>query len=701
MSSKPVKIALAGNPNSGKTTLFNSLTGLNQKIGNFPGVTVDKKTGKCILPNGREAILTDLPGTYSLYPKSIDESVTHKVLCNPADSDFPDIIVVVADGSNLKRNLLLATQIIDLKIPCILVLNMMDLVLKQKKQINIECLSQKLGIKVISMNARESKGILDLKTAVQEPLEKPAFSIYDIQLSSPDFSSDINALFKNSTNSAYSNYQLACNFKLSEEKEHESDIKTIAEIIHKHSFNEKQHQNDETLIRYKFISDLLFNCSSSEHLVEQNNFTSKADKILTHKIGGFLIFVGIMFLIFQTIFNLSVYPMQFIEWSFIQLSISVSSLMPPGILNSLIVDGVIAGLSGIMIFIPQIAFLFAFIGIMEDTGYMARVSFIMDRLMRKFGLNGKSVIPLLSGTACAIPAIMATRTIGNWKERMITIMVVPLISCSARIPVYTLLISLVIPSSKLLGIFNLQGIALLILYLIGFAGAIAAAFVFKLILKSKERSIFIMEMPVYRAPRWSSIGLTIFEKTKTFVFEAGKVIIAISIILWGLSSYGPSDDFAKIEQKYKKNPNATEVEEKMASDKLEASYAGRFGKAIEPAIKPLGFDWKIGIALITSFAAREVFVGTMATIYSVGDPDNTSSIRKKMSADTNTITGKKTYSRATGISLMVFFAFALQCMSTLAVTLRETKHWKWPLYQFLFMGAMAYVASFIVFNLFK
>ena len=645
VSTKSIKVALAGNPNSGKTTLFNSLTGLNQKIGNFPGVTVDKKTGKCELANGKEALIIDLPGTYSLYPKTIDESITHNILCDSTSKDYPDAVVIVVDASNLKRNLLLATQIIDLKIPCLLVLNMMDLVLKQKRKIDIEKLAEKLGIKVIPMNARENSGISQFKKILAEPFLKPAASIY--------------------------------------------------------SSNIKEQQAEETIFRYKFLTEILQHCVSFEKPGTENNFTSRADKILTHRVWGFLIFSIILFLIFQSIYNLSAYPMEFIEWVFIKASVFLSAILPEGLLSRLIIDGIIAGLSGILIFIPQIAFLFAFIGILEDTGYMARVSFIMDRLLRKFGLNGKSVIPLLSGTACAIPAIMSTRTIDNWKERMITIMVTPLVSCSARIPVFSLLIALSVPQITLAGIFNLQGIALMALYVTGFIAALGTAFLFKILLKTEERSTFIMEMPVYRSPRWSSIGLTIYEKTKTFVFEAGKIIIAVSIILWVLSSFGPGDSFEKIDRKFAGIPGLTGVEEKIAAEKLKASYVGRIGKIIEPVIEPLGFDWKIGIALITSFAAREVFVGTMATIYSVGDPDNYFSVREKMAADTNETSGEKTYSKATGFSLMIFFAFALQCMSTVAVTFRETKHWKWPLLQFFYMGVLAYSSSFIVYNLFK
>jgi ferrous iron transport protein B len=682
--------ALIGNPNCGKTTLFNALTGLNQRVGNFPGVTVDKKTGKSKLKTGKTVNVIDLPGTYSLYPKSPDESVTKRVLCNAADADHPYAAIIVADASNLKRNLLLATQVIDLGIPSILVLNMMDLAAKQNLKIDLDLLSREMGIPVLAMNAREDKGLEELKELLGGELEKPKKKFFSGETLTPGLIEDLNSDFFEGE-SLYSKLQMACDPAFCKG----SGKKNLPE---KHAVSTNKIQSDEAILRYRLITELLRKTVTKIPAEPKDDFSAKADKILTHKIYGFLIFMAIMFLIFQAIYNLSSYPMEFIEWMFVQLSVFSSNVLPEGILTDLFIEGILSGLSGILVFVPQIAFLFAFIAVMEDTGYMSRVSFIMDKLMRKIGLNGKSVIPMLSGTACAVPAIMSTRTIGNWKERLITIMIIPLISCSARIPVYTLLIAMVVPGEYWMGIFNWQGMSLMLLYIIGFVAAIGSAMILKKILKTQERSHFITEMPVYRTPRWSSVGLTILEKVKTFAYEAGRVIIVISIILWFLSSFGPGNQFEKIEQKYAEE-TSEEAQTLIAAEKLEASYAGRFGKAIEPAIKPLGFDWKIGIALITSFAAREVFVGTMATIYSVGDPDNTLSIREKMAAEVDSVTGEKRYTAASGISLMVFFAFAMQCMSTLAVTYRETKHWKYPIAQFFFMGLMAYISSFIVFNL--
>lgn len=395
-----------------------------------------------------------------------------------------------------------------------------------------------------------------------------------------------------------------------------------------------------------------------------------------------------------------------IEFFFVRLSEMGKTTLPPGELSSLLINGILAGLSGVVVFIPQIALLFAFIAILEDTGYMARVSFIMDRLMRPLGLNGRSVIPLMSGMACAVPAIMGTRTISNWKERMITIMVTPLMSCSARLPVYTLLISLVIPSTHNYGFFNMQGLVLMAMYLIGFLAALSAALVMKTLLKSREKSHFIMEMPLYHIPKFSTIGLTIYQKVRMFLFDAGKVIIAISVILWFMASHAPPGKIPAIEAAYQnadsvKKYTPAQIESISTAAKLKVSYAGMAGKWIEPVIKPLGFDWKIGIALITSFAAREAFVGTMATLYSADSKDNTQSIREKMANAVNRETGKPEYTAAVGFSLMLFYAFAMQCMSTLAVVYRETKSIKWPIIQFLYMGAMAYLASLIIYTLAK
>jgi ferrous iron transport protein B len=694
---KDLKIALAGNPNCGKTTLFNLLTGLNQKIGNYPGVTVDKKLGKCSLAQGKSAIIIDLPGTYSLYPASLDESVTHKILCDVANFDHPDIVVIIADSTNLKRNLLFATQVIDLAIPCVLVLNMIDLAEKNNLQIDEQKLSGALGILVVSIDARNNKGIDKLKKVLSEAIPAPTKTIFNPAASNPELSKDIDDYLKNHARSSYGRYQVACNYETCKGKSPE--LVKVSDILKKYDIDGKDSQNNETLLRYRFINALVRESVTTSQDQVTENFTASADKILTHKIYGFAIFLGLLFLIFQTIFNLSTYPMEVIEIGFASISKFLVQLLPAGWFTDLLTEGVLAGLSGIMVFIPQIAFLFAFIAILEDTGYMSRVSFIMDKMMRGLGLNGKSVIALLSGAACAVPSIMATRTIGNTKERLITILVVPLISCSARIPVYSLLIAMVFPVKNILGFFNLQGIALMGMYLIGFAAAIVAALLFKMFIKTSERSTFIMEMPVYRMPRWSSIGLTIYEKVKTFVVEAGKVIIVISIILWALSSFGPSASFENIEKKYATSQEMDlEMETQMASEKLEASYAGIFGKTIEPAIRPLGFDWKIGIALLTSFAAREVFVGTMATIYSVGDPDNTASLKEKMLSEKNPDTGKAVYSFATGLSLLIFFAFAMQCMSTLAVTYRETKSIKWPIIQLVYMSSLAYVSAFILYQ---
>lgn len=719
---KKIKIALVGNPNSGKSSVFNILTGLNQKIANFPGITVEKKTGFCILAhssNGEkiDADIIDLPGTYSLYPKSLDERVPFQVLCDTQDLSHPDLVVFIADASNLKRSLFLCSQIIDLKIPTVLALNMMDIVKAKGMEINIQQLTEQLGIPILPINALKKEGIDELKNAVVElceneelenrrvgESEKNFINIYPLAPQVIDAIKEITGVSSN-----YSAFQLANNFEIIKYLRFEQGKKEqIKEVIQRFGFDVKKLQVQETLERYKIITDII-NQSVKQVATEtkKQHFKEKLDKILTHKVWGYFFFLLILFLVFQAIFSWSSYPMGWIQDLFSWTSEWIKNTLPKGVLNDLIVNGILAGLSGIVVFVPQIAFLFAFIAILEDSGYMARVSFIMDRLMRPFGLNGKSVIPLISGVACAVPAIMSTRTIQNWKERIITIMITPLISCSARIPVYTLLISMVVPSKFVLGIFNLQGLVMMMLYLIGVLSALMAAFVMKFIIKAKERSFFIMEMPIYRMPRWSNVGLTMLEKVKVFLFDAGKIIVAISIVLWVLSSFGPDGNFKKIEQKYQSTEMTSslpqqEINNKIQTEKLQASYAGTIGKWLEPVIRPLGFDWKIGIALVTSFAAREVFVGTMATLYSVGDANvNTVSVRDKMLAEINPATGKPQYSMAVGFSLMIFYVFAMQCMSTLAVVYRETRNWKWPVLQFVYLGILAYSASMIAFQLLK
>lgn len=641
---KLFNVLLVGNPNTGKSTLFNSLTGLKQKVGNFPGVTVDKKSGTFKV-NHQEVNIIDLPGTYSLAPNSEDEKVTNQYILE-AKNDV--IIVVIADVTNLKRNLLLLTQIMDLGKKVVLVLNMMDLLQKNEQEVDVEKLSKLLGISVIPINAQIGKGVDELKNAIVH------FNAQSVKFIEQD---------------------------------------SLANAV------------DETMLRYAKINEIVNQCFSGKGEGKMTVLTKKIDNIITHKFYGYLIFLTILFTIFQAIFSWSSYPMELIEKGFIILGEWFSDTLPAGILNDLIVNGIVAGLSGVFVFVPQISMLFAFIVVLEDTGYMSRVSFLMDRILRQFGLNGKSIIPLLSSTACAVPAIMSTRTITNLKERLITIMVAPLISCSARIPVYTLLIGLVISKGSSWGTFNLQGLLMMGLYLIGFLAALTAAWVMKKLIKSKEKSSFIMEMPIYRMPRWKNVGLSIYSKVQVFLFDAGKIIIAISIVLWVLSSYGPSNTFEKIEKKYAQLKTEQQVTEKqvhtlISTEKLEASYAGIIGKTIEPLIQPIGFDWKIGISLVTSFAAREVFVGTMATLYSVGDEDNTLSIREKMMKAKNTETGEKLYSTATTLSLLLFYAFAMQCMATLAVVYRETKSIKWPLIQLTYMGILAYLSSFIVYHTF-
>lgn len=653
-TSQALRVLLVGNPNTGKSTLFNTLTGLNQKVGNFPGVTVDKKSGYLRI-NDKTVSVTDLPGAYSLSPNSEDEKITSKIV---SETENNDVIIAVADATNLSRNLMLVTQLIDKNKTVVLALNMMDLLQKNNQEINIDELSSQLGIRVIPLNAYVGKGIEDLKLAIVSA-KKPTKKFIE--------SSEFGSL-------------------------------------------------DDNLIRYKKINQLVDKCIIKKGEDKNSGLTKKIDNILTHKYYGYMIFLSLMFLIFQAIFSWSSYPMEIIENAFLQLGGWLSEVVPQGILNDLIVNGIVAGLSGVVVFVPQIAILFAFIIILEDTGYMARVSFLMDKILRQFGLNGKSIIPLLSSTACAVPAIMSARTINNTKERLITIMVSPLISCSARIPVYTLLIAIAIPKDKTFGMFNIQGLLMMGLYLIGFLAALFAAWIMKIIIKSNEKSTFILEMPIYRMPKWKSVGLNIFSKVKVFLVDAGKIIIAISIVLWGLSSYSPGNRIEKIEEKYSEaiksqngnhllmNQNGEYMNEEelnahIASEKLEASYAGIIGKTIEPLIQPLGFDWKIGISLVTSFAAREVFVGTMATLYSVGDSDNSTSVREKMIDAKNSKTGEKLYTFATTISLLLFYAFAMQCMATLAVVYRETKSFKWPVIQLVYMGALAYFSSLLAYQL--
>ncbi|PMD97003.1 ferrous iron transport protein B [Siphonobacter sp. BAB-5405] len=700
MADTPI-IALVGNPNCGKTTLFNALTGLRQKTGNFPGVTVDRKAGLTRLDKNTDATVVDLPGTYSLYPKSLDEQVVLDVLANPSSKDYPDVVVVVADASNLKRNLLLFSQVADLGFHTILALNMVDVAEAHGLTLDPELLSTRLGVPVVLINAKSAEGLDNLKFTIKgellEHAERPKPTM-QFESVSKDFLEEVKEKF--GVNNSY----LAMLMAGQAEKlrfltlEHRSQLQDITQ---RHSFQHTNFQAKETVDRYALLGKIADAAVRKKDGELKETFTTRLDKILLHPVWGYAVFFGILFLIFQSIFSLAEYPMDWIDTGMASLNEWVKSVLPDGMLTSLLTDGLLAGIGGVVVFIPQIAFLFVFISLLEESGYMARVMVLMDKLMRSVGLNGRSVVPLISSVACAVPAIMGTRTIQSWKDRLITIMVTPLMSCSARLPIFTIMIGLVVPDRTILGVFNLQGFALMALYLLGFVSALLSAWVMKKILKVKERSFFIMEMPVFQLPRLDHVALSVYNAVKAFVLEAGKVIVAISIVLWVLASYGPGDSFEKAEEKVKtENPTLSEqdLSNAISSAQLEASYAGRFGHWIEPVIRPLGYDWKIGIALLTSFAAREVFVGTMSTIYSLGGDDDTNTVKDKMRTEINPETGEPRFTPAVAFSLLIFYVFAMMCISTLATTYRETKSWFYPAVQFAYMTGIAYVAAWLTYQ---
>ena len=704
MISKQVNIALVGNPNCGKTSLFNSLTGLNQKVGNFPGVTVDKKTGATELEEGVKANLTDLPGTYSLYPRRADEWVAYKVMMNVDDEIKPDIILAVADASNLKRNLLFCSQVIDLKRPVVIALTMMDIAHSKGFSIDISELERELGVPVIPVNPRKGKGIAQLKKVLMQTT-KQSFTaqsfdfIANKELAS--FAIDgVKKLVPHVSDYAAVHYLINHeNFPLDNLTQ-----KAIEHVEVTNHFNPTKTQADEIVQRYSRIRQIMQQSVVEPDPLQKKLFTEHLDNIFLHRVWGNVILLAVLFLLFQSIFWLSQFPMDFIDWSFSQFSGWLGNVLPQVWWSDLLINGILAGLSGILVFVPQIMILFGLITALEDVGYMARISFLSDRLMRKVGLNGKSVMPMISGFACAVPAIMSTRNIENRKERLLTILVTPLMSCSARLPVYTILIALVVPNTYFLGFLSERGFVMMGLYLVGIVMALIVSYALKWIIKIKEKSFFILELPVYRAPRWKNIGITMIEKAKIFVSDAGRIIIVISLLLWFLSSYGPSARMKTIDAKYAHLEQAATPEHKVLltkqykTDKLQNSFAGIAGRAIEPVIKPLGFDWKIGIALITSFAAREVFVGTMATLYSVDETDD-ATLKQKMQNATRE-DGTKVYTLATALSLMMFYVLAMQCMSTLAITKRETRTWKWPVVQFVYMTGLAYLMSFVVYQLF-
>lgn len=696
---KNINVALIGNPNTGKTSVFNALTGLNQKVGNYPGITVEKKQGSCRLDRTTKARILDLPGTYSLNASSMDESVVVELLLNKNDLDFPDVAIVVTDVENLKRNLLLFTQIKDLEIPTILVINMSDQMQRKGIKIDLEKLEEKLNTRVVLVSTRLNSGVDQLKQILVDYRTLSTRPILDPNSIDQAYFESLGKAFPNQ--SLYKLWLVITqdvNFtKLERQK-----VADTAQLKTQPKSYLKKLQQRETIKRYQTINQILKE-TYQVNREEATDLRSKLDNLLIHKFWGYVIFFLILLTIFQAIFDWSSIPMDFIDSSFAHLSEWTKAQMPAGVLTDLIAEGVISGLGGIVIFIPQIAFLFFFISILEETGYMSRVVFLMDRGLRKFGLSGKSVVPLISGTACAIPAVMATRNIENWKERLITILVVPFTTCSARLPVYMILISLVIPDERLMGV-NYQGLTLMGLYLIGFLMAIVSASILNGFLKSPNKSYFVVEMPNYKLPLLKNVVLTVWEKTRSFVVEAGKIILAISILLWFMASFGPGKNFTHaaeiVSQEYALEPlEASELENKIASFRLENSYIGILGKMVEPLIRPLGYDWKIGIALISSFAAREVFVGTLATIYSV-ESDTEETIKKRMAGEIRN-DGTALFNLPTGISLMLFYAFAMQCMSTLAIVKKETNSWKWPTIQLFSMSIIAYIVALIAYQTLK
>ncbi len=698
MAQELIKVALIGNPNTGKTSVFNHLTGLHQQVGNYPGITVEKKIGVCKLPEEVKATIIDLPGTYSLNASSIDENVVIELLLNKKDENFPDVVVVVTEVENLKRNLLLFTQIKDLELPTLLVINMSDRMQLKGIELNIPLLEKELKTSIALVSSRKNIGIEKLKDLILNYKHLSTEPCLNASVIDVEYFDKLRRAFPNQL--LYKLWLVITqdvNFLNLERKELQSSFtKSHADL--------RRLQQKETIKRYQFINDTL-KIGQKIDSSKATDIRAKLDRILTHKVLGYLIFFAILFGIFQSIFEWSKIPMDFIDSSFANLSSYAKTYLPSGEFTNLISEGIIPGIGGILIFIPQIVFLFLFISVLEESGYMSRVVFLMDKIMRRFGLSGKSVVPLISGTACAIPAIMGARNIENWKERLITILVTPFITCSARLPVYAIIIALIIPNEKLYGFMSLQGLTLMILYLLGFGMAILSAYILNKILKIKSKSYFVVEMPSYKIPMFKNVSINVIEKTKSFVFGAGKIILAISIILWFLGSHGPGKDFKNARQivteKAGNELNQANIDNQVSEYKLEHSYIGIIGKSIEPVIKPLGYDWKIGIAVVSSFAAREVFVGTLATIYSVGNHSNEEATIKEQMKNEVREDGKPVFNFATGISLLLFYAFAMQCASTLAIVKKETNSWKWPLIQLVFMSGFAYLVALMAFQFLK
>ena len=684
---KKRKIALVGNPNSGKTSLFNQLTGLKQKVGNYPGVTVSKRSGKIKLPNDETCELIDLPGTYSLSSKNEDEKVVQDILLNPSSPSFPDAVVIVVDGTNLARNLFFASQVIELGIPTVLAVNMIDIIEKGGDTLKLEEMSAFFDIPTLGISARKGKGIDRLLELLSEPITPSSKSLFDEK----KFSSllgDSATFFESKTPyMLFKQINNASSF-LSDEKEEQ-----LKEVTSKNEYEALKEEILEINDRVVAVNKATNKFYIEKEKKNKTTLTDKIDAYATHPFWGILIFLSVFFIIFQAIFSFAQYPMDFINDGVVDLGIWVGNLLPDSWFADFISDGIFAGLAGVLVFVPQIMILFGLIAILEDTGYLSRVSFMTDGLLKRFGMNGKSVIPLVGGFACSIPAIMAARSIENKRERFITIFITPLMACSARLPVYVFLVSFIAPDDYLWGFISIQGLYMMGLYLLGFVVALMVALVINIFTKTDSDGSFILELPNYKIPSLRNAVNAMINKGKIFVVQAGKVILIASIVLWVLSYFGPGDRFEKIEDKYttliaENDVYADSLYTKMSSEKLENSYLGIMGKTIEPVIQPLGFDWKIGIAIVASFAAREVFVGTMSTIFSVeGGEENEKGLRAIK------------FSYATAFSLLIFYVFALQCMSTIAIVKQETGSWGVAGLQFVIFTGIAYLASWLTFTL--
>ncbi|WP_185866497.1 ferrous iron transport protein B [Blattabacterium cuenoti] len=688
MRKRIIKLALIGNPNVGKTSLFNQLTGLNQKVGNYLGVTVDKKIGFFSYEKTHYQII-DLPGIYSIYPSSEDEEIVCKLLNNIDDIDYPDKIIVVADSSNLKKSLLLFRQIQDLGFPVLFILNMLDEAKKKGVLIDIEKLKKFLLTEIVLIEARKGIGIDKVKHKISSLKKKKSFSFFFNPGSSHSIAiQDVKDGYQVNTYRAW--YYLANNKKFLKEDE------LLKKIKKKHNIISKKLQIRETLDRYEEIGKI-FSKTVSEFLLDPKrnslDFSKKIDNyLLLHPVWGYFIFFFLLFIIFQSVFFWAENPKKILEFFFSILQKKLENIYP-GPLNNFFVQGFLPGISTIITFIPQIFFLLFFLLLMEESGYISRVIFLMDRIMRPFGLNGKSVVPLISSVACAIPAIMSARHIENYRDRLITILVTPFITCSARLPVYTLIISLIIPDKKWYFI-QLRGLVLMGMYLLGFFSALSISMILHLFLKKDYQSHLIMEMPTYKCPIFGNIWITLWISIKSFMYNAGKIIVLLSILIWSLGSFGPKKDVSP-SSKYSIN-----FENIFEKKELPNSYLGLLGKKMEPILLPLGYDWKIGIGLISSLVAREVFVSTMASVYSI-EKNGNFFLKEKMKKEIFSDTGKPVYNFATGFSLLFFYAFSMQCLSTLSIVKKETKSWKWPIIQFFFMTTFAYISSFFIYQILK